>query len=223
MPTGRELKVLLRPLLKRRPDLAFDQRMLFFRPLTHYLRGVVFISHMYTPNIALSFTTQLFDWWPDLWFEGRRGQYEYDVPMDHKEHPDEVSEALCDHLERYSLPPVESLVTPSAHEASQHYLPGRSEIDSPVYMVAKTMGACFDGDFDQAQQLADACVDQETYPSQLDSPPVRIMVEMQHLLRTNRALIPSLMHEWEEAKVDALKLKKYWKRTPFPCDVAEGK
>ncbi len=218
MPSGRELKVLLRPLLKRRPDLAFDHRMLFFRPLTHYLRGVVFISFVFRPNIAISFATQLFNNWPDLWFRGRTGQYEHELPMNCKENLEGVSEALCDHLERHSLPLVESLTTPSAHESSPHYLPGYSVSNSPVYMLAVTMGACFDGDFDRAQTLADAFVSHEILPYQRESPPIRAMLELHELLRTDRALIPPLMHEWEEAKVDALKLRKYWKSAPFPFE-----
>ena len=47
MATTRELKALLRPLLKRRPDLAYDRNVLFFSPLTHYLRGAALISSAY--------------------------------------------------------------------------------------------------------------------------------------------------------------------------------
>ena len=222
MPSGRELKPLLQPLLKRRPDLAYDQRMLFFRPLTHYLRGVVFFSKVYGPNLALSFAVQLFDNWPEVWFTGRRGQHEHDLPVNWKEDREEVSAALCDHLERYSLPPVESLVTPRDHEGSSPYMPGISETDSPVYMLAVTMGACFDGDFDRAQHLADAFVGEGLDPRRFGTAPIRIMAELHQLLHTDHARIPSLMHEWEERKIDALKLRKYWTSTPFPCDAATG-
>jgi hypothetical protein len=42
MPTNSEMKKLLRPLLDRRPDLAFSRQALFFTPFTHYFRAVAF-------------------------------------------------------------------------------------------------------------------------------------------------------------------------------------
>ena len=145
-----------------------------------------------------------------------------DLPPEPKENREEVSAALCDHLERYSLPPVESLVTPRDHEGSSPYMPGISETDSPVYMLAVTMGACFDGDFDRAQHLTDAFVGEGLDPRRFGTAPIRIMAELHQLLHTDHARIPSLMHEWEERKIDALKLRKYWTSTPFPCDAATG-
>ena len=44
MATSRELEGLLKPLLARRPDLAFVGRTLFFQPFTHYLRGAAFTT-----------------------------------------------------------------------------------------------------------------------------------------------------------------------------------
>jgi hypothetical protein len=38
------------------------------------------------------------------------------------------------------------------------------------------------------------------------------------MLRTDRARIPRLLHDWEAFTVKSLKLTKYWKPTPFPCD-----
>ena len=38
------------------------------------------------------------------------------------------------------------------------------------------------------------------------------------LLRTDRSSIIPLLHEWEEYSVRAMKLEKYWHRTPFPAE-----
>jgi hypothetical protein len=35
------------------------------------------------------------------------------------------------------------------------------------------------------------------------------------LLRTDRSSIIPLLHEWEEHSVSAMKLERYWHRTPF--------
>jgi len=60
MPTGRELKRLLQPLLARRKDLAFTGRMLFFSPVTHYLRGAFFlISRFHNIPNSVAFVHQL--------------------------------------------------------------------------------------------------------------------------------------------------------------------
>ncbi len=62
MATSRDLKGLLRPLLARRPDLAFVRRTLFFHPFTHYLRGVEFTtSRFLNASEGYSFAHQLYN------------------------------------------------------------------------------------------------------------------------------------------------------------------
>ncbi len=45
--------MLIRPLMKRRPDLAYHRQYIVMRPVTHYLRCVIFKSGWYGKYFTL--------------------------------------------------------------------------------------------------------------------------------------------------------------------------
>ncbi|MDP1965855.1 MAG: hypothetical protein Q8K93_27065 [Reyranella sp.] len=44
------------------------------------------------------------------------------------------------------------------------------------------------------------------------------LIYLSRLLKKDRGAIIPLLHEWEALKVQRLKLEKYWRPTPFPCE-----
>jgi hypothetical protein len=226
MATSRELKALLRPLLVRRTDLAFAGRTLFFKPFTHYLRGVEFTTSRFnTASRAISFAHQLYNGQDSPDFGFSRG-YKYRMADDWEEDLDQTSASLCDAMERNALPPVERIVDYIEHQRLPDYLgllPGLKISDSPVSTFTLALGECSVGDFDSAEKrLSDIM-----RPSPLDSvievsrysPYLRgRMAYLLGTLREDRNQVLPLLRDWEAYAVKGMKLTKYWKPTPFPCE-----
>jgi hypothetical protein len=226
MATSRELKALLQPLLVRRPDLAFVGRTLFFKPFTHYLRGVEFTtSRFHDASEAVSFAHQLYNGQdiPDWGFS--RG-YKYQMEQGWKLNFDQTSAALCEAMERNALPAVEGIVGYVEHQRLPPYLglfPDQDITDSPKGTFTVALGECSVGNFDSAEKrLSDI-----TRPSPLDSvievsrysPYLRgRMAYLLATLREDRNQVLPLLHDWEAYAVKGMKLSKYWKPTPFPCE-----
>lgn len=228
MPTSRELNTLLRPLLKRRSDLAYHKRMVFFQPLTHYLRGVVFFQGWSSGDFkAETFVTPLFDGdhavhvgqvGPNSGRAYRRFSEEW------KEDPDAASAELCEYLEQQVLPIIEPMTAPFEIEKLPQYM-GSTYAEAPLVRSTMAVGACFVGDLDKAQHLLVGIPEQRRPPAgpvtekfkEEEDPFLRIAY-LSELLRTDRSRVIPLLHEWEAAKVRHLDLGKFWKPTPFPCE-----
>jgi hypothetical protein len=221
MPTSRELKMLLRPLLQRRPDLAFVGRTLFFAPFTHYLRGVFFYPRFYssgaTPEV---FAQQLYRGWSGIDFSAWESPNAFRIEEDWKHNVAQTSQWLCDLLEQEVLPRIEPIVDFATHFAS----PYRPKFLSPL---AQAVAACTVGDFETAEAISTKHVEVfDEWPLSSATDDVRysdtIWWRMPYLLRTLRAdrskVIP-LLHDWEAYSVNLNKMTKYWKSTPFPCEL----
>ncbi len=233
MPSSRELKALLQPLLKRHPELAFTRRFLFFKPLTHYLRGVVFIHRNSGSVEARTFATPLFDGQGQhpIIDEGRDG-YSYYL-RDWRQHDrEELSRDFCDRLEREALPPVEEITDPRKHEANIPYFGHLPEDGIALLHLRLAVGACYYGDYERARK-ATSGYDRVDHPWWRDDwppaeeckyefyPPKRAFY-LAKMLRENEDGIPQLLRDWEKHSVETNKLTKYWKPTPFPCDGKSG-
>lgn len=230
MPKGPELKKLVGPLLKRRPDLAYDRRMVFFRPLTHYLCGAYFISGFHGQYFSiLALVDQLFDGGGEDPFLNRTTHnkaLEKHVDESWLWNRDQASRVVSDIIEQHLLPVVAGVTEPRDH------------IDSPNFPLAgawswseRAFSACYYGDFDAAQQWADRCADKNQptviLENLLDLPDDELKfhptvdgrcVYLSRLLRRDRDAVIPLLHEWEARKVRKMKLEKYWQPTPFPCE-----
>ena len=124
MPTSQELKsVLLRPLLERRPDLGFARRVLFFSPLRHYLRGVVFVSYRSGAADVVAFACPLYTGGIHVDFGATAKQYEFSFEPDWRDDPVKASRELCEVLEQRFLPPVEPIVDFEKHVQAPEYIP----------------------------------------------------------------------------------------------------
>jgi hypothetical protein len=227
MATSRELKDLLRPLLARRPDLAFVGRTLFFQPFTHYLRGVEFTtSRFLNASQGFSFAHQLYNGQDSVNFRGGPDQHKYMMRLDWKDNLEEAAKELCEEMERHALPPVESIIDYIEHQKVPEYIGG---IDSraPIRVFVSALGDCTVGSFDDAQSklteferyLPEYSASATTEEHRYHGYPLWRMAYLLRILRTARSQVLPLLHDWEAFAVKSSKLTKYWKPTPFPCEL----
>lgn len=223
MPSTRDIKRLVRPLLKRRPDLKCDKRAVFFAPLTHYLRGVIFEQGFWTRHFRVwAYTRQLFngDHFMDTMVEEN---HLIEFRHEWTEDWEGTSQRLCDHIEQVCLPAVEPMTSPREHRKEANYVGGKS-LASPKYNFRAAVGACFDGDFDLAESLTTDFSSlirddgSDGLPDKLHFNFLRRNRYLLKLLREDRSAIPALLREWEEFSVKTIGLTKYWSASPFPCD-----
>jgi hypothetical protein len=221
MSTSRELKALLRPLLARRSDLAFVRRTLFFHPFAHYLRGVEFDM-----STARSFAHQLYNGQDCVDYHVGPTQHQYLVKPDWKNDTERTSNELCREMELHALPPIEPIIDYVEHQRATAYLPGFHP-KAPVRLFFLALGDCSVGDYDAAESKLTEFDDREReYLAALATEEHRYHVislwRMAYLLRTlrrDRRQVLPLLHDWEAFAVKNSKLTKYWKPTPFPCEV----
>lgn len=248
MVTQKQRRALVRPLIERRPDLAFHRQYVFFRDIRHYLRGAFLGSGGYGGLNLEAFVFPLVRGSKYPYFGGPHpfGLTRDQIPFvkyyyPGKSEPDLNSEALAlevsDLIEREALPQVEGIVSPAGLA------------DRPGFAFRffdEILGACFEGDFDRAERLVVAYAAREKerqgswiiLSEQRGDPPeyepcgIALATEghrfhdsnewriayLGKLLQSDRSRIPALLHEWEEYTVNNFKLNKYWVRTPFPCD-----
>jgi hypothetical protein len=221
MPDGRELKMLLRPLLSRRSDLAYTRRAICFVPFTRYLRGVAFMAYHWSPySDVKGFSNQLCT---GCLSEDIRGEPLFRVTNHWKDNPKAISRELCEELEHRILPMMESIANVDEHR-KWRYSYGLPDEDFDL-----ACDACIRGDFDAAEALMTALIETEPF---LPGVPRSVTEEhrvsgwqtdrMAYLLmtlRTDRSQVLPLLHEWEALSVKGCKAEKYWKPSPFPCEL----
>ncbi len=234
--------MLIRPLMKRRPDLAYHRQYILIRPVTHYLRCVFFKSGWYGKYFTLiSQVAPLFRASSFLALHGRSWegapQREYRFHESWMEDPEAAARKLSDLIEQEALPQIADADTPAAL-ANKPWLMDLNDV---------VLNACAGGDFDEAERLIVKYVGM--YDGRLELPidwtgknwrkpaeyePFSIALATEahkfhrdsrwrqaylgKLLQTDRSRVPALLHEWEEFTVNAFKLNKYWTKTPFPCE-----
>jgi hypothetical protein len=234
MPTDPVQKRLLQPLLQRRPDLAYEGHKLFFAPFTHYLRGVIFYQGWITGYLTVwPLAYQLYQGDPSIGVNDNEQQVHFEYPDSAwKDQPTQFSIDLCDRIERDFLPVVAPMKDPRTHEKHPSYVSQffseEEALKGGFYRFRIICGACYEGDFDRAERLSaewesNSCAwpegpvtDEFRYHCDL----YWRMPYLLHLLRTDRRRIPALLHDWERHTVHQTNLTKYWKREPFPCELA---
>ena len=227
MATSRELKSLLEPLLAHRPDLAFVGRTLFFQPFTHYLRGVEFMTSRFdNSSEAISFAHQLYNGQDSVDFDAGPAQHKYRMKLDWRIELEKASRELCEEMEWRALPPVQPITDYVEHQKSPSYLKGL-EPRAPVRLFLLALGDCSIGDFDAAKsKLSEFERRNPEYSAVAATEKHRYeryrLWRMAYLLRTLRQdqsqALP-LLHDWEAFAIKSSKLTKYWKPTPFPCEL----
>lgn len=245
MATDKERRMLIRPLMKRRPDLAYHRQYVFLRPLTHYLLGVYFCPGRWANEVELAtIVMPLFGGWDFVYLttEDHRDKRYFPhrkwAPGDWKQDPEGTSRWVCDFIEHEAVPVLARLTSPRALATEPGYRVGLWEA---------ILGPCFDGDYDEAERLVVEYVGNKggqrlrlgDYPGKdwrkpTESEPYSIAVVTEahkftpetdwrvaylgKMLQTDRSRIPALLHDWEAFTVKSLKLDKYWTKTPFPCE-----
>ena len=226
MPTGAELKVLLRPLLKRRPELAFVRRVLFFAPLRHYVRGVAFGWSSWGSSDVIPFASPLYT--GDFVYDVRVVAYqdEFTIWTEWKDNPEKASREICDRLEQDILPSLQPIVDFESHMRVPKYLPVNEpdRWNSPSMLFWRGLTACTAGAFDSAEKLLEKA--EHKYPVREITEELRFSDDhsarrqyLLHFLRTDRTQVLPLLHDWEAYTVQQHKVGKYWKPSPFPGEL----
>jgi len=227
MPSNREIRKLLRPLLQRRSDLREHQRAVFFVPLTHYLRGAIFVQGWSSPAFTVwSFAMQLYDGIDQIDFGIARSKKHRDYSAAWRNDWETTSLDLCAYIEGCVLPIVQPMTTPREHERLPAYVHNFYDdpFTSPMFTFRAAVGACFDGKFDLAERLT-ASVSPPIFPAGRRGSTKynwdfhRRARHLLKLLRTDRSRVPKLLHDWEAFTVKSCGLEKFWTATPFPCDL----
>lgn len=229
MPTTQELKtILLRPLLESRRDLAFARRVIFFSPLTHYLRGVVFVSKLSGAADVVAFACPLYTGGIHVDFDATAKQYEFRLEPEWKDDPTNASRKLCDILEKRFLPPVEAIVDFERHVQAPEYLPVNEpdRWQGPHMLFWRALAACTAGDHHSAEKLLEPIGTRwaSKYPAGVTEEFrfgdfFQRFLYLLYVLRTDRSQVLSLLHDWEAFTVKSCKMTKYWKPSPFPCEL----
>lgn len=235
MVSDKQRRALVRPLIKRRPDLAYHRQYVFFRDLKHYLRGVFFESETYSGFQLRAFVFPLFDATTFHYFRRTRSLEHQDEPFakyypTDKTGPDLGSEQtaleISDVIEREALPEVADLVSPEALARRPAYSGAR---------IDDILGACFNGDYEKALKGVDSYLEfwndslsyknKEFFSIDLAAEEHKFhqssewrMAYLGKVIRTDPSRIPALLHEWEAFTVKTFNLHKYWTPTPFPCE-----
>lgn len=229
MASQRDLRTLLKPLFKRRPDLALVDRMVIIHPVTHYLRGVDFDwAWSHTGTCTTTFVNQLYNGLPvPHWTGAPRTGNPGHFFLHHgwKDDWEAASQVLCAALENKVLPSIEDMTDHVRHLNSPYRESGLGiEVGSPRYIQIAALGAAADGDFDLADRELERFLKDFEFPMKkriiknpISNLPWRLS-NLLHLIRTDRSAVPALLHKWEAMAVTGMKLNKYWKPTPFPCE-----
>jgi hypothetical protein len=97
----------------------------------------------------------------------------------------------------------------------------------PRMLFWRALAACTSGDYDSAERLLKGARRMFTHHSAADSTeefrfgnPAQRLSYLFHLLRTDRSRILPLLHDWEAFMVKECKMTKYWKPSPFPCELS---
>jgi len=227
MPTSREIQSLLRPLLSRRPDLALRHRVVFFTPVTHYLRGVLFTLSRWRsePRLVCAVDQLCFGHTTATAADYGPGAYEFELGEDWKQDLEATSRILCEELEQRALPIVEPISDFAEHIKRVPTSWPRDE--SPVGFFNEALALCTHANFDAAEELMfrklNGPLQVPERPGPKDSRYEENMYwrtrYLMDALRNDRPKILPLLHEWEEISVGNLGLRKYWDPTPFPCEL----
>jgi len=205
--------------------------MLFFSPVTHYLRGAFFlISRFHNIPNSVAFVHQLCNGQASVDAMGNAGPQRYMMMKEDWETDlEKASQELCEQMERCALPSVQHIVDRTQHEATPEYVGGIVGCpSSPKYVFTVALGACSDGDFDAAEKIMSHAMGllSDEYPVASATEEFRYhpilmwrMAYLMRLLQIDRSRILPLLHDWEAHAVKGMKLTKYWKPTPFPCEM----
>jgi hypothetical protein len=154
LATDSQRRMLIRPLRKRRPDLAYHRQYVFLKPLTHYLRGVYFCPGRWSNDIELqSFALPLFAGGDFIYLaNGKLADGRPIFEYRHREEnwlqdPERASSEVCDAIENRALPEIAGLTSPEALAAQPGY---------GYHLEYKVLNPCFYGDYDTAQRAADS-------------------------------------------------------------------
>lgn len=233
MPTHRDLKLLLKPLLLRRPDLALVGRHLIIRPFSHYLRGVHFsIGRWGNYCTVTTFFWQLYDGHNGPFFYGPHNNVKYPNQATYLllegwvQDKEAESEALCRVIEGKLLPIVQDLTDYRKYLGSI-MAPDAENLPSDDFKYwPEVLGMITEGSFDDGLRYLEIAFrgmqawvpedDKVTEECRYADLVYKRWAYLRRLLRTDRSAIFPLLHEWEAMGVKNLKLEEHWSPAPFP-------
>jgi hypothetical protein len=233
MATQRDLKMLLKPLLARRPDLALVRRYLIIRPFCHYLRGVHFSIERWGNHCSAdAFFWQVYDGSTGPSFYSsttkleRRAGTTFWLKTGWDQDREASSNALCHAIEDRLLPLVQDLTDYRAFLVAR-IAPAAAEIQEDGFKYwPEILGMITEGCFEEGLRYLAPAIrgmwpptpedDMVTEKCRYSNISYYRWAYLRRLLRTDPSAVFPLLHEWEELGVKGMKLEEHWISTPFP-------
>jgi hypothetical protein len=146
--------------------------------------------------------------------------------LDWKDNLERAAEELCEEMERHALPPVEPIVDYLEHQKVPEYI-GGIDARAPIRVFVAALGDCTVGSFDDAESrlteferyLPEYSASAATEEHHYHGYPLWRMAYLLRTLRQGHGQVLPLLHDWEAYGAKSMKLTKYWKPTPFPCEM----
>jgi hypothetical protein len=222
MVTVAEVKKLVKPLVERHPDLALVGRLIFIKPIRHYLRAVLidrtsdrcrfkprwFIDHLFKPRAHYHIT-----WGEEIY---RRAPGGWQLSNS------ETQPKLLERIEQDVLPKLRAIDTLEKYVAAvsdnyfRHLL-----FDKPQNKVIVDIAL---GDLGAAQTICTGPI--ANHPSNakfLDEEDRQQFLQVKNLCRLlaigDRKGLARILHDWEIVAVKNIKLEHVWEPTPFPLEL----
>jgi len=220
MPSAQQIKKALQPLLRRNPDLALLHRFVVIKPVHHIQRGIYFKSG----------SGDRFDpfWTVNVLFAPRLGSFGltwarevYASPLRsgfHSYHSD-VSEILCEQIERVALPLLRQVQTIDdfvAFNTAERF--PMQQLDA--FPAVKIFVDIARGDIEAALKIWESKKRSSGFASDWPKTYELITKTLHPMLVANdRAGLAQCLGDFELTEVKERKLEKFWEPTPFPLEL----
>lgn len=219
MTTRADVKNAVESLLAAHDDLLLIGRLVAIKPISHILKGIYLDRSSSRDDFVVRWAA-IFLFEPRSSFMMSWGAYVYcPTPGLWTKQTPELQTLLKTSIEREALPalrPVRTIAEFSDYASVQR-------IGGPLqnFPLSRIVVDAALGRFEACDRILDDLDNRRLKPASPDEDELRITRDLAPLIRArDRAGVAALLHEWEAWSVKAMKLEKYWERTPFPVEMA---
>ena len=218
MTTIADVKKAVAPLLAAHDDLVLVGRLVAIKPINHVLKGI-FIDRSSSRDDFVVRWAAIFLFEPRSSFMLSWGAYIYcPLPGLWTLQTPGLPELLRGSIEKEALPvlrPVRTIAEFSDYATVQRV--GRPLQNFPLSQIVVEAAL---GRFEVCDHILHYLDNRRLKPVLPDEDELRITRDLAPLIKArDRAGIAAVLHEWEAWSVKAIKLEKYWERTPFPVEM----
>ena len=219
MTTRADVKNAVESLLAAHDDLLLIGRLVAIKPINHILKGIYLDRSSSRDDFVVRWAA-IFLFEPRSSFMLSWGSYVYcPLPGLWTLQTPGLPELLRGSIEKEVLPilrPVRTIAEFSDYATVQRV--GRPLQNFPLSQIVLEAAL---GSFEVCDHILDCLDNRRLKPARPDEDELRITRDLAPLIKArDRAGIAAVLHEWEAWSVKAIKLEKYWERTPFPVEMA---